>query len=117
MIRRPPRSTLFPYTTLFRSSGAAANPGPTPYNWSPDGSAQFAYGVPIVCMIFNATDNYCHLSQLPKISIPRSEEHTSELQSPDHLVCRLLLEKKKTTHHPCLLPWLITLPQRLRDSY
>src|SRR5258708_27817786 len=70
MIRRPPRSTLFPYTTLFRSSGAAANPGPTPYNWSPDGSAQFAYGVPIVCMIFNATDNYCHLSQLPKISIP-----------------------------------------------
>src|SRR5258708_32088530 len=64
MIRRPPRSTLFPYTTLFRSPGAGAP--------SPKGSSRPARRWP-----------------------PRSEEHTSELQSPDHLVCRLLLEKKK----------------------
>src|SRR5258708_9178169 len=68
MIRRPPRSTLFPYTTLFRSP----QPGPDRRSKNaPDGlSATF------------------HIN-------PRSEEHTSELQSPDHLVCRLLLEKKK----------------------
>src|SRR6476660_9978972 len=64
MIRRPPRSTLFPYTTLFRSR---RRPGGVP-------------GVPA----------------RPHRAAPRSEEHTSELQSPDHLVCRLLLEKKKT---------------------
>src|SRR5215216_7574644 len=63
MIRRPPRSTLFPYTTLFRSHRAAQHDGPGPQR----GMARPA----------------------------RSEEHTSELQSPDHLVCRLLLEKKK----------------------
>src|SRR5215216_5388471 len=67
MIRRPPRSTLFPYTTLFRSSHLA--------NATPVG-----FTAPV-------------LSSVPKM--PRSEEHTSELQSPDHLVCRLLLEKKK----------------------
>src|SRR5947208_12591868 len=69
MMRRPPRSTLFPYTTLFRSDpdrrrrSAAARDRPLP---PPDGHGA------------------------------RSEEHTSELQSPDHLVCRLLLEKKKS---------------------
>src|SRR5947208_7504011 len=67
MIRRPPRSTLFPYTTLFRSLA-----GPTLF-------AQIA-------------DN-CKLAG--GVALLRSEEHTSELQSPDHLVCRLLLEKKK----------------------
>src|SRR5438552_14722308 len=68
MIRRPPRSTLFPYTTLFRSGGALAAPGR-------DGRRRdLRRGRPCVA---------------------RSEEHTSELQSPDHLVCRLLLEKKK----------------------
>src|SRR5258708_25170978 len=67
MIRRPPRSTLFPYTTLFRSGKANF---PSTYRCS----------TTIVCAIF-----------------ARSEEHTSELQSPDHLVCRLLLEKKKNT--------------------
>src|SRR5258708_25894007 len=70
MIRRPPRSTLFPYTTLFRSvSFALRNMG------QPDLSGYWS----------NAT-----------MTPMRSEEHTSELQSPDHLVCRLLLEKKKT---------------------
>src|SRR5258708_18501637 len=65
MIRRPPRSTLFPYTTLFRSFDA----------FNADGSQFMQPGWSVL---------NC-----------RSEEHTSELQSPDHLVCRLLLEKKK----------------------
>src|SRR5258708_22280721 len=72
MIRRPPRSTLFPYTTLFRSLIEFAN-GPVASTW---GAKRAALGHPAP---FNM----------------RSEEHTSELQSPDHLVCRLLLEKKK----------------------
>src|SRR2546425_5812502 len=72
MIRRPPRSTLFPYTTLFRSwAGVAANTSPT---WPP-GSV-------------NPSSATCTVR-------PRSEEHTSELQSLAYLVCRLLLEKKK----------------------
>src|SRR5258708_24961035 len=69
MIRRPPRSTLFPYTTLFRSRGLRA-----------DRQARRDTGGSFV-----------------RAAAPRSEEHTSELQSPDHLVCRLLLEKKKIT--------------------
>src|SRR5690554_7022750 len=71
MIRRPPRSTLFPYTTLFRSS---SNASPLSCEYP------IAAGIP--------------LSGTP-ITISRSEEHTSELQSRPHLVCRLLLEKKK----------------------
>src|SRR5258708_14042552 len=67
MIRRPPRSTLFPYTTLFRSPGLMATICGT-RSWR-------------TCTTARETQ--------------RSEEHTSELQSPDHLVCRLLLEKKK----------------------
>src|SRR5258708_14771022 len=75
MIRRPPRSTLFPYTTLFRSVFVAALVGLFP--------------------AFRAS-SYESLRESNNrlASIPRSEEHTSELQSPDHLVCRLLLEKK-----------------------
>src|SRR5258708_22611664 len=76
MIRRPPRSTLFPYTTLFRSGGLAA---PTPLLTSPT-------SLPRVRTPYD-----------PFVAYDRSEEHTSELQSPDHLVCRLLLEKKKKT--------------------
>src|SRR3990170_7290204 len=78
MIRRPPRSTLFPYTTLFRSR-AKPRPRAAPCRLQGPGPARRA----------------------------RSEEHTSELQSPDHLVCRLLLEKKKQPdplkHVPTLL--------------
>src|SRR5258708_19040955 len=71
MIRRPPRSTLFPYTTLFRS---ALNRSAAASNW---------------------TAGAVRPGQAPIGGLPsRSEEHTSELQSPDHLVCRLLLEKK-----------------------
>src|SRR5258708_30461255 len=70
MIRRPPRSTLFPYTTLFRSLCGPTTSAP------PASSAA-----------------------IDPPPAPRSEEHTSELQSPDHLVCRLLLEKKKKTRN------------------
>src|SRR5258708_29672938 len=93
MIRRPPRSTLFPYTTLFRSV------------------LSIALGIGANTAIFTLIDAVL-LKMLPvhnpeelvlfQWSVPqghsmgaRSEEHTSELQSPDHLVCRLLLEKKK----------------------
>src|SRR2546426_6763430 len=77
MIRRPPRSTLFPYTTLFRSASARCD-GAGP---APGLAAGFGLGF--------------EPSQVTAPS-PRSEEHTSELQSPCNLVCRLLLEKKKT---------------------
>src|SRR5258708_19033282 len=91
MIRRPPRSTLFPYTTLFRSTRLEE--------------------------LLRFTDRHLELLQLQlqyekeshagvesvlkiaNIEQRRSEEHTSELQSPDHLVCRLLLEKKKKTKY------------------
>src|SRR5256884_3396080 len=83
MIRRPPRSTLFPYTTLFRS---------------PDAKKALLVeilarrNIPLI-----EDDIYGELAFAP--SRPRSEEHTSELQSRLHLVCRLLLEKKKTPSH------------------
>src|SRR2546430_9402705 len=88
MIRRPPRSTLFPYTTLFRSGGDETRSrrlgcGPYAPRWSP------------------AAPGYAHVSRVVE---QRSEEHTSELQSQSNLVCRLLLEKKQRaispeTHH------------------
>src|SRR2546426_9347761 len=83
MIRRPPRSTLFPYTTLFRSRHSSES--------SPSGN------------VMESPLSSCRSSASPKSasmadgrsSCSRSEEHTSELQSPCNLVCRLLLEKKK----------------------
>src|SRR5258708_16999687 len=82
MIRRPPRSTLFPYTTLFRS----------PYGLRLIGiNLGFVDAQGTVVAESNQLFSQCNLSLDPE----RSEEHTSELQSPDHLVCRLLLEKKK----------------------
>src|SRR5258708_8827905 len=80
MIRRPPRSTLFPYTTLFRS--------PPPPHWERRRDA-FEGITP------RSASMLCYVPFFGWIAA-RSEEHTSELQSPDHLVCRLLLEKKKT---------------------
>src|SRR3989449_7642714 len=74
MIRRPPRSTLFPYTTLFRSS----------WSTSPRSCSSMATSRPSACACCGRRRR------------SRSEEHTSELQSRLHLVCRLLLEKKKT---------------------
>src|SRR5256885_6245300 len=82
MIRRPPRSTLFPYTTLFRSSDSPTSPRnhPRPVQSSHPTNTRPA-------------TRRC-------LSPKRSEEHTSELQSPCNLVCRLLLEKKKKTTIP-----------------
>src|SRR3989454_1919144 len=85
MIRRPPRSTLFPYTTLFRSDIAPGYDHIT----SAIGAAMIGwYGADMLCYVTRKE----HLG-LPNAE--RSEEHTSELQSPCNLVCRLLLEKKK----------------------
>src|SRR5258708_10868625 len=86
MIRRPPRSTLFPYTTLFRSFSELIDWAmiilsplePWPGELVLDAAA--AHDVRLITRV---------------VDYGRSEEHTSELQSPDHLVCRLLLEKKK----------------------
>src|SRR5258708_24414331 len=98
MIRRPPRSTLFPYTTLFRSSGSRA---------------RSSTGTPctlVTCVLSSMTE-------APEQSFmddkTRSEEHTSELQSPDHLVCPLLLEKKKNEStydlHNTTITWTFSL--------
>src|SRR2546422_5826554 len=76
MIRRPPRSTLFPYTTLFRSANCTAHSA---------NSARASHQASSMMIKKSAPTKDC----------PRSEEHTSELQSRLHLVCRLLLEKKK----------------------
>src|SRR5256885_11648066 len=81
MIRRPPRSTLFPYTTLFRSGLRMPQAGvgeATSTGGAQDGAAG-------------------QESAVAAVAVKRSEEHTSELQSPCNLVCRLLLEKKKKT--------------------
>src|SRR5256885_10824807 len=97
MIRRPPRSTLFPYTTLFRSEDlmAKATPGSNytvQHGDTLSAIAQQAYGDGNQWpKIYNA--NLKVIGADPNL---RSEEHTSELQSPCNLVCRLLLEKKKT---------------------
>src|SRR5258708_20815098 len=87
MIRRPPRSTLFPYTTLFRS-----------YTFGPQHHQK---QVLLLSLLGNNVSRFPVLVNSSRSSgsgtfrQQRSEEHTSELQSPDHLVCRLLLEKKK----------------------
>src|SRR5256885_9981275 len=102
MIRRPPRSTLFPYTTLFRSSPTAAPP-----------ALLVSF---LVCLMVRLSikESYPKKSLMDK----RSEEHTSELQSPCNLVCRLLLEKKKIDSHfslsyivAVLLRQLLPVPQ------
>src|SRR2546422_6571626 len=93
MIRRPPRSTLFPYTTLFRSLN----------------TDDFHFDTEIIIQLLNAGarivelpiptyygDEICRVNGIRYAKNVRSEEHTSELQSRLHLVCRLLLEKKKT---------------------
>src|SRR3712207_7133591 len=91
MIRRPPRSTLFPYTTLFRS-GAAVGPGL---------GGRLALGEHLLERRVQLDHPRPHLVELRVHGVGRrrSEEHTSELQSRQYLVCRLLLEKKKTNNH------------------
>src|SRR2546425_7708605 len=96
MIRRPPRSTLFPYTTLFRSPDRRVQ------------SATLPGGAGLQCQSRDAVPRRpaarrLHENQRSRVANGRSEEHTSELQSLAYLVCRLLLEKKKKkqvhTHH------------------
>src|SRR4051794_41337146 len=96
MIRRPPRSTLFPYTTLFRSRVPEAVPVRADSGQPPPVAEKRARSV-VYCEPDQVGDEEergrAHSRQ--RIEPVRSEEHTSELQSPVHLVCRLLLEKKK----------------------
>src|SRR5258706_12178369 len=89
MIRRPPRSTLFPYTTLFRS---AIGVNVLHHSFGQNRSGGGIYDVAAKTV----PDNYQFCAH------PRSEEHTSELQSLTNIVCRLLLEKKKTRRSACL---------------
>src|SRR5437899_5549586 len=95
MIRLPPRSTLFPYTTLFRSDDTM--------------KLMLAYDWPgNVRELENCLERGCAFATGPVISVidlPRSEEHTSELQSLRHLVCRLLLEKKNDCHSARHMVW------------
>src|SRR3712207_7221401 len=94
MIRRPPRSTLFPYTTLFRSSFRSGKPGAI------KGGIAFYEGQlddarHTMMIARTAADYGAALASSTRVTAFRSEEHTSELQSRQYLVCRLLLEKKK----------------------
>src|SRR3712207_9522063 len=87
MIRRPPRSTLFPYTTLFRSVGKFLS--------KPAIGAVVASRPKNLCIDPRVTGSLRRRAHLSALQGKRSEEHTSELQSRQYLVCRLLLEKKK----------------------
>src|SRR5258708_30328602 len=95
MIRRPPRSTLFPYTTLFRSDSV----------WR---ILRETCRITLLLSLIGIRHSFApaRAAFAPLEESKRSEEHTSELQSPDHLVCRLLLEKKKNLAQfhcvPCL---------------
>src|SRR5258708_30540165 len=92
MIRRPPRSTLFPYTTLFRSSAGLVERRRNPTN----ARVLNAYLTRTGTRKRRVVSSQVRELEARLLSgLTRSEEHTSELQSPDHLVCRLLLEKKK----------------------
>src|SRR5437899_9807824 len=84
MLRRPPRSTLFPYTTLFRSAACA---GVQKVSRPIERCQEMSQMMPTFALVAATS-----------VAATRSEEHTSELQSLRHLVCRLLLEKKKTRH-------------------
>src|SRR5256885_7535893 len=86
MIRRPPRSTLFPYTTLFRSGDSEHLPVDPGFQQAVDGVDE------VVAVKLRVESEDARAQE----TVERSEEHTSELQSPCNLVCRLLLEKKKT---------------------
>src|SRR5258708_19780499 len=90
MIRRPPRSTLFPYTTLFRSLTVEAT--------------KIGSSVEAGHLVLKQALLQPFRELMRNAGLNRSEEHTSELQSPDHLVCRLLLEKKKKKSNKRISP-------------
>src|SRR3712207_6864446 len=98
MIRRPPRSTLFPYTTLFRSGDLLAVAATGAYCWSMASNYNYLLKPPVVAVRDGAATEIVRrqtLADVFALDAVRSEEHTSELQSRQYLVCRLLLEKKK----------------------
>src|SRR2546426_2166181 len=95
MIRRPPRSTLFPYTTLFRSLHLHRRPGATASAAVFRADSAGCARQPPDATAPPSAQSSCGPAQ--QLRSPRSEEHTSELQSPCNLVCRLLLEKKNLT--------------------
>src|SRR5438552_13032277 len=98
MFRRPPTSTLFPYTTLFRSSSGASSAERFLLTLV-IAAFEAVYAMsPGVCRLVECADTITIRPHSAARSM-RSEEHTSELQSPDHLVCRLLLEKKKLQYY------------------
>src|SRR2546422_7364891 len=102
MIRRPPRSTLFPYTTLFRSRRRSGRSRPSIHAHTTSAGATAAFSL-------ERSPNASAAALQPACARPRaarSEEHTSELQSRLHLVCRLLLEKKKKTRPQSSTPLL-----------
>src|SRR3712207_7948469 len=95
MIRRPPRSTLFPYTTLFRSGVIFKNRRIIAHYFLPLLLCNFKFSYIIRAFDINCKAWHCILFSHFLCQCIRSEEHTSELQSRQYLVCRLLLEKKK----------------------
>src|SRR5690348_17677512 len=103
-VRRPPRSTLFPYTTLFRSSAAVDGDdcGRRCLGPGPGRRGRRRRSAMVSLRTVRAEPPLINHPPGPSVIYHRSEEHTSELQSPVHLVCRLLLEKKK--HDPPSLP-------------
>src|SRR2546429_6918806 len=94
MIRRPPRSTLFPYTTLFRSPDAAGRLTVSRQENAVVPPPELVFREPVPLRAFLDQED-----EIGRALLDRSEEHTSELQSRLHLVCRLLLEKKKNNIH------------------
>src|SRR3712207_7110350 len=102
MIRRPPRSTLFPYTTLFRSEDRAGEPGPQPEAEDGQFLVLLVEDQPLADDLAEGGPAVGHLDRRPlgpAAGVVRSEEHTSELQSRQYLVCRLLLEKKTNVQY------------------
>src|SRR5256885_9468240 len=102
MIRRPPRSTLFPYTTLFRSLGSSILGFHTQFHCN-----NFVDTVDRLLEARVDREMFTVSYRGKLTAVKRSEEHTSELQSPCNLVCRLLLEKKKADYHTP--PYLMTI--------
>src|SRR5438876_3032850 len=102
MIRPPPRSTLFPYTTLFRSRSDGGSSPPARWRWIA-GTLSGSRAPPVRRPV-PPSRRRAWRETADSPARGRSEEHTSELQSPVHLVCRLLLEKKKKNMHHSELP-------------